>query len=113
MFTRSFVLYCFLLTHADWSTLITRYGWLWLTMGGYGWLWVTLVFSTTGKKLHAFVKVSIEIIPISFWAGPITENVNQVPLSLIKIYLLFKKMNEMIFTDSFSRELFRRLDLYY
>ena len=65
------------------------------------------------KKLHAFVKVSIEIIPISFWAGPITENVNQVPLSLIKIYLLFKKMNEMIFTDSFSRELFRRLDLYY
>ena len=46
------------------------------------------------KKLHTFVKVSIKIIPISFWAGPITENVNQVPLSLIKICLLFKKMNE-------------------
>ena len=49
------------------------------------------------KKLHTFINVSIKIIPISFWAGPITENVNQksiIPLSLIKIYLLFKKMNE-------------------
>ena len=43
------------------------------------------------KKLHTFVKVSIKIIPISFWAGPIIENVNQVPLSLIKsIYSLRK-----------------------
>ena len=30
------------------------------------------------KKLHTFVKVSIKIIPISFWAGPIIENVNQM-----------------------------------
>ena len=57
------------------------------------------------KKLHIFVKVRIKIIPISFWAGPITENKNhrnQVSFSMIKIYLLFKKMNEKIFTDSFS-----------
>ena len=72
------------------------------------------------KKLHTFFKVSIKIIPNSFWAGPITENlgkckpnVNQVPFSMIKIYLLLKKINERIFTDSFFRELFRRLGLYY
>ena len=50
------------------------------------------------KKLHTFVKVSIKIMPNSFWAGPINlgkckPNVNQVPFSMIKIYLLLKKIN--------------------
>ena len=38
--SRSFVLYCFLLTHADWS--ITRSEWLWLAMGDSGSLWVAM-----------------------------------------------------------------------
>ena len=67
------------------------------------------------KKLHTFVKVSIKIIPISFSAGPHQKckpNVNQAPLFLIKIYLLFKKMNERIFTDSFFPESYSDVWIY-
>ena len=58
------------------------------------------------KKLHTFVKVSIKIVPISFWAGPITENINQV----YTIYLkgrnfrgnLISRMAEKIFFAEFN-----------
>ena len=30
------------------------------------------------KHWVQIVKVSVKIVPISFWAGPITENVNQM-----------------------------------
>ena len=39
-------------------------------------------------------------------------NVNQVPLSLIKIYLLLKKINERIFTDSFFPESYSDVWIY-
>ena len=34
--------------------------------------------TSVSKNLHTFINIKIKIL----WAGPITENVNQVPVSL-------------------------------